>query len=88
MEKLLIFGVCSQGHGFTGAAGVVVVVILGGPSIGASGWLISYKNSGIIGTETNATMSIKFNWGLLISIVNAQENEWIDALSSHEIIES
>lgn len=52
MEKLFRF--CSQGHGFTGTAGVVVVVvvILGGPSIGASGWLMSYKNSGIIGTKT------------------------------------
>lgn len=60
VEKLFVFWFCSQGHGFTGTAGVVVVVvvILGGPSIGASGWLMSYKNSGIIGTKTNILLGM------------------------------
>lgn len=50
MEVVLIFSLRRQGHGLIGVAGVVLT-ILGGPLIGASGWLMSNKNSGIIGTE-------------------------------------
>lgn len=57
---------------------VVVVVITGLPSKGAFGWLMSYKNSGMIGTRETSTYTIKNDSESMEQNLNIRERSLCD----------
>lgn len=70
-------------HGDT----VVVVTLLARSSIGASGWLMSYKNSGIIGTTTKYKL---LHNSLIMTTAAKEQVNYISSvltLKSHYLIQ-